>query len=957
MPPKPKKPSAAKKPSLKDVANATQALSSDTHELEAERLLREARDHSIFLRGFDAGDITSLANAISVVRFDRDEQVLAKDEEATFVGIVLSGVLAATVDGAVVGTMGAGKIVGELAFFAGGVRMADVRGAEPGFLAFVMTASLCKLFSDSPTTGVKLVRALGASSLYQLSHNPREHTPLPWGMRPEAALAEAEAWQRQHFDAEEHGLAAPDMAALIQRIRCHAFAAGELLIDRFADNGGGVCVVLRGTVHAVVSHDHSVRLRQYRAGTIVGDMGYFDASLMPFDLVGTTDGVLGCISEAAIDELAGSCPLLALSLLRHVGNSAVTDVLGGALKRLSGDAKDEDFSLPPAASDDPDSPTSQSSSPLPSASSPEALKPRRSLIHLPVGEGEQKMETFYLNKMKQQERQGGAASSFNNGEPKASPGEGKSSTVARAVEGIGGGGGGDKPAAADKTNDGSVKALKQTLKELKAELVKMAETEAHFTRLAFTKGKEIERMRSEREALMEELEESRAEIKAARTQNHAEEVNNLQRLLQSKEAEWESERQEVEEREAVLREQLRQLQTDTEASSAELVQQQSDLTAKLQTDKATLEDALAAATEQVAELQMRAAGTVVKRASEKRAVRLRESELLGMVAAKEAERNKLRLEVQKQHTAAKALACMSALKLALLRRELLRRDSGPTGMYTNERLRVLEAENRALRREAEEARQALEPLEQALAHHRASNRRSIVTVKTLEASEAPLRAELAAAHNQLKAAEERSTFFEQAHCKAEVGRAKADARAEKARMQLLAKERALGGARLHHDETRAQASALQQRLGEVEMACAPLLHPHNSTKHAPSPVQASPPAASWPREPAHPSPRTLQLPVIRSSPRSQAPTAADVSVSHSPPPGKPNASSPRRKSHQSGQVRHEHDDVTSGLHDKAIAMLHDMQVETLQVEVEKLKKELAERTMRTIKGGPVRSRG
>lgn len=283
MPPSSKRvaavPKGTMKPSLKDVAAAAKTLSSDTHELEAERLLREARDHSIFLRGFDAGDVASLAQAISVVSFGKDERVLAKGEDATFVGIVLSGVLAATVDGAVVGTMGAGKIVGELAFFAGGVRMADVRGAQPGFLAFVMTQNLCKLFLDSPTTGVKLVRALGASALYQLSHNPREHTPLPWSMPNDAARAEAEMWQQQYFNHEEHGVTASDVAALVDSIRCHSFSAGDMLIDRFADNGGGVCMVLRGAVDAVVSHDHSVELRCYGSGSLLGDLRYFDSSL------------------------------------------------------------------------------------------------------------------------------------------------------------------------------------------------------------------------------------------------------------------------------------------------------------------------------------------------------------------------------------------------------------------------------------------------------------------------------------------------------------------------------------------------------------------------------------------------------------------------------------------------------------------------------------------------------
>ena len=163
-------PSFGKRPSvggsasfIKAASAAITELSSETQDqLEAESLLRDARERSPFLKALDSGDLASLAQAVSIVGFDAGEQVMMKGQTATWVGIVLSGELAATVGDSVVGRMSAGKIVGELAFFAGGQRHADVKGSTAGFIAFIMTQHLLQLFRDSPGTGAKLVRAFGA---------------------------------------------------------------------------------------------------------------------------------------------------------------------------------------------------------------------------------------------------------------------------------------------------------------------------------------------------------------------------------------------------------------------------------------------------------------------------------------------------------------------------------------------------------------------------------------------------------------------------------------------------------------------------------------------------------------------------------------------------------------------------------------------------------------------------
>ena len=49
----------------------------------------------------------------------------------------------------VIGRMGPGSIVGEVAFFSAGIRMADVKGERRGFLAFMMINNLESLLADS----------------------------------------------------------------------------------------------------------------------------------------------------------------------------------------------------------------------------------------------------------------------------------------------------------------------------------------------------------------------------------------------------------------------------------------------------------------------------------------------------------------------------------------------------------------------------------------------------------------------------------------------------------------------------------------------------------------------------------------------------------------------------------------------------------------------------------------
>ena len=262
------------------------------------------------------------------------------------------------------------------------------------------------------------------------------------------------------------------------------------------------------------------------------------------------------------------------------------------------------------------------------------------------------------------------------------------------------------------------------------------------------------------------------------------------------------------------------------------------------------------------------------------------------------------------------------------------------GVYMAERVRVLQAENATLRHEAEEARNALEPLEAALAHHRASHRRLIDTVRILEASEAPLHTELEGAHAKGRVHEERINFLETALCRAEAARLKADSRADKARAALLTKERELGGARSLHEETQTQAQMLMHRLVEMEEGFGQLLYP-KGTRHVPTGSLSALAAAAeathlLPRPPPG-APSSPRLPTIpQPSPRQRHAGADAPALAIG---GMSNGSYSARRTFQNKTDRH--DDRTSGLQEKALAVLHDIQVENLQAEVASLRAALA----------------
>ena len=117
----------------------------------------------------DASDAewTTLLGHTRQHRFDPGEAVMAEGDQDRSLYLVLEGQLEVLAPrgrrGAYrkIASVAAGSVIGELAFFDGGVRSAMVRAATPAVLAEMSPASFDALAADSPALARQLLFDLG----------------------------------------------------------------------------------------------------------------------------------------------------------------------------------------------------------------------------------------------------------------------------------------------------------------------------------------------------------------------------------------------------------------------------------------------------------------------------------------------------------------------------------------------------------------------------------------------------------------------------------------------------------------------------------------------------------------------------------------------------------------------------------------------------------------------------
>lgn len=223
---------------------------------------------------------------------------MTEGDEASWFGIVLSGSLEALIGSDVINVMGAGVIVGEMAFFTSGRRLATVRGSMGVFIAFIAMQDVCAVLKERPETGATLMRIVGSSSLAQLARAPAEHPPPTANLPAEVHEAEArEVLQRFLIQEKmapstgfEQRASEIEMGILLRALQYRRFKRGEHLLDRFAcskNHDGLLGFVLEGHVELECC---GMLLGERAAGEVLYAIDFFDPAILPYDVVGGQGG-------------------------------------------------------------------------------------------------------------------------------------------------------------------------------------------------------------------------------------------------------------------------------------------------------------------------------------------------------------------------------------------------------------------------------------------------------------------------------------------------------------------------------------------------------------------------------------------------------------------------------------------------------------------------------------------
>ena len=117
-------------------------------------------------RGFTEEELDEMFPYLSLVEFEESDPIAMMGEDATWVGLLLSGELVVRdANGAELARAESGGIIGEMALFAGGKRRAHIVGGSMGIIAALLFADLPVLFETVPHTAHKLMIIFGAASV------------------------------------------------------------------------------------------------------------------------------------------------------------------------------------------------------------------------------------------------------------------------------------------------------------------------------------------------------------------------------------------------------------------------------------------------------------------------------------------------------------------------------------------------------------------------------------------------------------------------------------------------------------------------------------------------------------------------------------------------------------------------------------------------------------------------
>lgn len=153
-----------------DIANQqvfVKSIQSDVDASNAVTLLTEA--FQSFENDLELLDLQMLAEVMSVIKLNSGEQLIKKGENASFFCLLLEGSVQALITDTFKVTMGKGAMFGEMAYFQGGVRSADIVTTSDVTLSVMSFKEMDALLPTAPALQNKLVKILARAGFSKLN--------------------------------------------------------------------------------------------------------------------------------------------------------------------------------------------------------------------------------------------------------------------------------------------------------------------------------------------------------------------------------------------------------------------------------------------------------------------------------------------------------------------------------------------------------------------------------------------------------------------------------------------------------------------------------------------------------------------------------------------------------------------------------------------------------------------
>ena len=295
-------------------------VSGDTED-DFKEVVDNVQKRAPFFRGFDAEEIDYLVEYFSEVKFNNGDLIAANGEQASWCGILLSGqVDAVTSSGTVLGSLAAGSILGEMALFRGGKRMADMVAKGSGTLAALLFDDIPTMYANNPRATHKLMLAFakaGAAKL-MLPHPFPSASTADQSPKPARRSNDGKDEMFRHTVAqqalEKRGLDHRETTKLLGSLDVLEFSPGQVVFQR-GRLLTHIGIVLQGSV-IDGGHERGV-------GELVGEWWAVSGHPVAHNVVGGAAGCsMGCVSLDWVGEAGEKDAELAIKVIKLIGIGA-----------------------------------------------------------------------------------------------------------------------------------------------------------------------------------------------------------------------------------------------------------------------------------------------------------------------------------------------------------------------------------------------------------------------------------------------------------------------------------------------------------------------------------------------------------------------------------------------------------------------------------------------------------